>query len=74
LLFVLVSGLGGAGFLVPLGAGLWANVERKRNSFALLRFRVSDRGRCGCSLMIQAALLAIGGSGIALLPPKPPPG
>ena len=38
LLFGLVAGLGGAGFLVSLGAGLWANVERKRVPLAQLRF------------------------------------
>lgn len=38
LLFGLVAGLGGTGFLLSLGAGLWANVARKRVELAHLRF------------------------------------
>lgn len=38
LLFVLVASLGGGGLCISLGAGLWANTERKRKSLALLRF------------------------------------
>ena len=66
LLFVLVSGLGGLGFLVSLGAGLWANVERKRGSLALLRFLGLNTGALRLFPMMQAALLAIGGSGLAI--------
>ena len=65
-LFVVVSGLGGAGFLVSLGAGLWANVERKRTSLALLRFLGLGTQSLRLFPMIQAGLLAALGSGLAL--------
>ena len=66
-LFIVISGLGGFGFLVSLGAGLWANVERKRHSLALLRFLGLGGGTLRLFPMAQAALLAIGGSGIAII-------
>lgn len=66
LLFFVVSGLGGAGFLVSLGAGLWANVERKRNSLALLRFLGLGTQSLRLFPMIQAALLAVMGGAMAL--------
>jgi putative ABC transport system permease protein len=66
LLFILVAGLGGTGFLVSLGAGLWANVERKRNSLALLRFLGLGSQSLRLFPMIQAALLAVMGSSLAL--------
>jgi putative ABC transport system permease protein len=66
LLFVLVSGLGGCGFLVSLGAGLWANVERKRSSLALLRFLGLGTQSLRLFPMAQAALLATLGSAMAL--------
>jgi putative ABC transport system permease protein len=66
-LFIVISGLGGSGFLVSLGAGLWANVERKRHSLALLRFLGLGGGTLRLFPMAQAALLAIGGSGIAII-------
>jgi putative ABC transport system permease protein len=65
LLFALVSGLGGCGFLVSLGAGLWASVERKRAGFALMRLV----GLRGSALRLypvaQAVLLAAIGVAIA---------
>jgi putative ABC transport system permease protein len=67
LLFYVVSGLGGTGFLVSLGAGLWANVERKRRSLALLRFLGLRTNSLRLFPMIQAAMLAIAGSATALL-------
>lgn len=38
ILFILVALLGGGGLCISLGAGLWANTERKRKILALLRF------------------------------------
>jgi putative ABC transport system permease protein len=65
-LFVVVSGLGATGFLISLGAGLWANVERKRASLALLRFIGLGTNSLRLFPVIQAALLAIAGSLTAL--------
>jgi putative ABC transport system permease protein len=66
-LFIVVSGLGASGFLISLGAGLWANVERKRASLALLRFLGLGTNSLRLFPVIQAALLAVTGSLLALL-------
>ena len=59
MLFGLVAGLGGLGFLVSLGAGLWANVERKRIPLAQLRFLGLRAGSLRLFPMAQAAVLAM---------------
>ncbi len=66
LLFALIAGLGACGFLVALGAGLWANVERKRVPLALLRFLGLRAARLLLFPMVQAALLAAAGAALAL--------
>ena len=58
LLFGVVAGLGGAGFLVSLGAGLWANVERKRVPLAQLRFLGLRAGALRVFPVAQAAAVA----------------
>lgn len=65
-LFGLVAGLGGAGFLVSLGAGLWANVERKRVPLAQLRFLGLRARALRVFPMAQAGVLAAGGVTLAL--------
>jgi putative ABC transport system permease protein len=65
-LFVVVASLGGTGFLISLGAGLWANVERKRTSLALLRFIGLGSHGLRFFPVVQAGLLALGGSALAL--------
>ena len=64
LLYGLVAGLGGAGFLVSLGAGLWANVERKRAALAQLRFLGLSAGSLRLFPMVQAGLLSLAGVAI----------
>jgi len=66
LLFGLVAGLGGAGFLVSLGAGLWANVERKRVALAQLRFLGLRAGALRLLPVAQALVLAALGVMVAL--------
>lgn len=71
LLLWLVAGLGGAGYLLSLGAGLWAGVERRRPSLAVLRF-LGMRGRMlallptvqAVALSVVAATLALAVSGL----------
>ncbi|MGE0746544.1 MAG: FtsX-like permease family protein [Rhodospirillales bacterium] len=65
LLFALIAGLGGLGYLVSLGVGLYANVERKRRELSLLRL-VGITGR-GLTLLpvTQAAAIALCGAAIA---------
>jgi len=58
LLFGLVAVLGGLGFLVSLGAGLWANVERKRVPLAQLRFLGLRAGSLRLFPVAQATVLA----------------
>lgn len=67
LLFSLVAGLGGLGFLVSLGAGLWANVERKRVSLAQLRFLGLGTRAMRLFPVAQAAVLALVGVTAALV-------
>ena len=66
LLFGLVAGLGGAGFLLSLGAGLWANVERKRVPLAQLRFLGLRAGALRLFPVAQAVVMAGLGVGAAL--------
>lgn len=66
LLFGLVAGLGGAGFLVSLGAGLWANVERKRVPLAQLRFLGLRAGALRVFPVAQAVAVATLGVAAAL--------
>ncbi len=66
LLFGLVAGLGGLGFLVSLGAGLWANVERKRVPLAQLRFLGLRARSLRLFPVAQAAVLAALGATAAL--------
>jgi putative ABC transport system permease protein len=65
LLLGLVAGLGGAGFMVSLGAGLWANVERKRVPLALLRFLGLSAAALSLFPAAQACALAVLGAGAA---------
>jgi len=66
LAFAAVAGIGGAGYLVSLGVGLWANVERKRHDIALLSLLGMRRGALLAFPVLQSALVALAGAGIAL--------
>lgn len=66
ILFLLVASLGAVGFLVSLGAGLWANVERKRRSLALLRFTGLPTASLLLLPLLQSAILATFGSAVGL--------
>ena len=67
LLFALIAALGAAGCLVALGAGLWANVQRKHVSLALLRFLGLRSGALRLFPVTQAAVLSLAGSSVALI-------
>ncbi len=64
LLFGLLAGLGGVGYLVSLGVGLYANVERKRRDLSLLRLVGLLRRDMILFPLLQSA--AIGAAGAAL--------
>lgn len=67
LLLWVVAGLGGAGYLLSVGAGLWAGVERRRPAFAMLRF-LGMRGRSLAVMpAVQALCLGALGGGLAIV-------
>lgn len=66
LLFICVASLGGVGLCISLGAGLWANTERKRKSLALLRFNGFSAMDLILFPMVQAIVLALAGAVTAL--------
>ncbi len=65
LLFALLAGLGGAGYLLSLGVGLWANVERKRRELAQLRVLGLRRGELVLVPLAQALATALLGAALA---------
>jgi putative ABC transport system permease protein len=65
LLVLVVAGAGGAGYLVSLGVGLWAQVERKRRDLALLALLGLRRGALLALPLIQSAAVALAGAVLA---------
>ncbi len=65
LLFALLAGLGGLGYLVSLGVGLYANVERKRRDLSLLRLIGLLRWELVLFPLLQAAAIALAGAALA---------
>jgi putative ABC transport system permease protein len=66
LLFAIVAALGAAGFLIAMGAGLYANVQRKRSGLALLRFLGLSATSLALFPIAQAALLGAAGAAVAV--------
>jgi putative ABC transport system permease protein len=62
----LLVALGASGCLASLGAGLWANVERKRTSLALLRFMGLSTAAMVLLPVAQGLLLTGGGVAVAV--------
>ena len=58
-IFWLIALIGSSGFLLSLGANLWANVERKRKQLAILRLIGFRSGDIICFPMIQALYTAM---------------
>jgi len=65
LLFGLLAGLGGIGYLVSLGVGLYANVERKRRDLSLLRLVGLLRRDMILFPLLQSGAIAIAGAMLA---------
>jgi putative ABC transport system permease protein len=65
LLFAAIAGVGGAGYLVSLGVGLWAQVERKRRDLALLSLLGLRRRQLLAVPLVQAASVALAGAALA---------
>jgi putative ABC transport system permease protein len=67
LLFLAIAGAGGAGYLVSLGVGLWAQVERKRRDIALLSLLGLKRRALLLLPLVQAAAVALVGALLAFV-------
>lgn len=67
LLFLAIAGAGGAGYLVSLGVGLWAQVERKRRDLALLSLLGLRRRGLLMMPLVQAAAVALAGAMLAFV-------
>ena len=65
LLFGLIAGLGAVGYLVSLGVGLYANVERKRRDLSLLRLVGLLRRDLILFPLIQSGVIALVGAAVA---------
>lgn len=65
LLFALLAGLGGVGYLVSLGVGLYANVERKQRDLSLLRLIGLSRRDMMIFPLLQALIIAAAGAALA---------
>ncbi|MFN7305834.1 MAG: FtsX-like permease family protein [Acetobacteraceae bacterium] len=65
LLFALLAGLGGVGYLVSLGVGLYANVERKQRDLSLLRLIGLSRRDLVVFPLLQALLISSAGVALA---------
>jgi putative ABC transport system permease protein len=64
-LFALLAGLGGVGYLVSLGVSLYATVERKIRELSLLRLAGFRRGDLVLFTLVQAGLTGAAGAAVA---------
>lgn len=64
-IFMIVALLGSSGYVVSLGASLWANVDRKRRDLSVLRLIGWQTLGIICFPVFQGALIAILGSLLA---------
>lgn len=64
-LFAAIAALGGAGYLIGLAVGLYANVERKRRDLALLRLMGLTAQGLVAFPAAQAAVFAAAGAALA---------
>lgn len=61
LLFAIVAGLGGTGFVLSLMISLWGNVERKRYEISVLRLLGLSSRALAAFPVVQAILIAFSG-------------
>lgn len=66
LLFLVIAGLGGAGYVISLGASLYANVERKQRELSLLRLLGLRRGELTMFTLLQSNTIGFLGALLAL--------
>jgi putative ABC transport system permease protein len=65
LLFVMLAGLGGIGYVVSLGVSLYANVERKQRELSLLRLIGLRRSDLALFTVLQGAAIGLLGAAVA---------
>ncbi len=65
LLFALIAGLGGLGYLISLGVGLFANIERKRRDLSLLRLIGLSRRALVAFPLLQSLVIGLSGALLA---------
>lgn len=64
--FLIVAGVGVTGYVISLGASLWANVARKRRALAVLRLLGADTATLVAFPVVQAGLVAVLGTLVAM--------
>jgi putative ABC transport system permease protein len=64
LLFAILAGMGGAGYVVSLAVGIWAQVERQRRELALLALFGLSRASRRAVPVVQAAAIGAGGAAL----------
>lgn len=65
LIVLVIAAIGATGFLLSLGASLWANVERKRRDLALMRLIGFSPGAAALFPAVQAVLVAVLGAALS---------
>ncbi len=65
LIVLVIAAIGASGFLLSLGASLWANVERKRRDLALMRLIGFSPAAAALFPAVQALLVAALGSALS---------
>jgi putative ABC transport system permease protein len=66
LLFVVLAGMGGVGYVVSLGVSLHANVERKQRELSLLRLIGLRRGELALFSVFQGNVIGLAGAAVAV--------
>jgi len=65
LIVLVIAAIGATGFLLSLGASLWANVERKRRDLALMRLIGFSPRDAALFPAVQGALVAVLGTALS---------
>jgi putative ABC transport system permease protein len=67
LLFLLIAGLGGGGFVLSLGVGIWSAIDRKQGDLGILRLLGATRSDMILFPFIHGQVVALCGAGIATI-------
>lgn len=66
IVFGIIAAVAAGGYLVSLGANLWANVSRKRHALSLLRLQGMARGATTAFPAVQGLVIAATGFAVAV--------